>query len=349
VVTAVGTVAVARAYFVCPACRDTTCPLDDRAGLTGYLSPAARRLCVLAGGSWSFDRAAEYLQAFSGIGVSDELIRRVALTEGEAMAAWQATAPAAVAAFGRADGEAEFEADAVKVNTTDGWRDAKIGIFARRPRGPAVETAAWADRDLPKPAARFAFAGIADSEAFAATWGPTAARLGIDPADLTVLGDGAEWIWNRAGEQFPQAGGVLDVFHAAEHIREACKALFGAGTADAVRLGDRGTALVVSDGYAGLTDWVGELAGGPVVGTDGAALGALMNYFAGHQDRRTYAARLYRGQSIGSGMVEGAAKNLIGRRLKANNARWCAANVNRIAGVCAALYSGTWDPYGEAN
>jgi hypothetical protein len=344
-------VAVARAYFVCTACRNADCPLDHRVGLADYLSPAARRLCVLAGGSWSFDRAADHLQTFCGIGVSDELIRRATLAEGAAIAAWQAEAPAAVAAFVRADGDAEFETDAVKVNTTDGWRDAKIGIFARRPRGDGVETAAWADRDLPKPTARFAVAGIADSEAFAAAWGPTAVRLGIDPesADLTVLGDGAEWIWNRAAEQFPHAGGVLDVFHAAEHVRDTAKALFGDGTDEADRLGDRGTALLVSDGYAGLTDWVGELAGLSVVGTDGAALGALMNYFAGHQDRLNYAARLYRGQSIGSGMVEGAAKNLIGRRLKANNARWRVANVNRIAGVCAALYSGTWDPYWEAN
>lgn len=36
---------------------------------------------------------------------------------------------------------------------------------------------------------------------------------------------------------------------------------------------------------------------------------------------------------------------MIGRRLKANNARWRDTNVNRIAGVCTAMYSGTWEAY----
>ena len=107
--------------------------------------------------------------------------------------------------------------------------------------------------------------------------------------------------------------------------------------------------MLLSDGYAGLTEWRGEIAGQPRVATAGAALGAMMNYFAGHQQRLNDAVRLRRGQSIGSGMVEGAAKNLIGRRLKANNARWCEANVNRLAGLCAALYRETWGIYWQNN
>ena len=351
-VTALGTVVVTRAYFVCPRCRNADCPLDERLGLEGHLSPQARRLCCLAGGSWSFDQAAAHLRCFCGLVVSDELIRQVSLTEGAKIAAWQASAPAAVADFLGAAGDAEFETDAVKVNTTEGWRDAKIGIFARRPRGEAVPTERWADRRLPKPAARQAFAGIADSETFAAVWRPTAQRLGIDPdtCDLTVLGDGADWIWNRAAEHFPHARGVLDVFHAVEHLSDTAKALFGEGTELGQRLRDRGVSWLLSDGYAGLTAWLGEIADQPrVAGGDGAALGAMMNYFAGHQGRLNYAARLYRGQSIGSGMVEGAAKNMIGRRLKANSARWCAGNVNRIAGLCTAMYSGSWEAYWANN
>jgi len=351
VVTAAGAVVVARAYFVCTGCRHADCPLDERLGLGGYLSPEARRLCCLAGGSWSFDQAAQHLRALCGIEVSDELIRRVSLQEGAKVAAWQATEAAAVADFVAAAGDAEFETDAVKVNTTEGWRDAKIAIFARRPRGEAVATEQWADRRLPKPAARHAFAGIADSVTFAAAWRPTARQLGIDPdaGALTALGDGADWIWNRVAEQFPNAPGVLDVFHAVGHLSDTTKALFGEGTDLSRRLSERGTRLLLSDGYAGLTQWAGEIAGQPRVGTDGAALGAMMNYFAGHRERLNYARRLHRGQSIGSGMVEGAAKNMIGRRLKANNARWCEANVNRIAGLCAALYSGTWRAYWENN
>ena len=84
-------------------------------------------------------------------------------------------------------------------------------------------------------------------------------------------------------------------------------------------------------------------------GGDGAALGDTLNYFAAHRDRLPYAVRLRRGQSIGSGLIEGAAKNLIGRRLKANNARWLPENVNRMAGVVAAKYSETWDAYWEMN
>ena len=94
---------------------------------------------------------------------------------------------------------------------------------------------------------------------------------------------------------------------------------------------------------------MGEVLGQSVPGGDGAALGEMMNYFAGHKDRLNYTLRLRRGQSIGSGLVEGAAKNMIGKRLKANNARWCEANVNKMGSVCSAMYSEYWDDYWQSN
>jgi hypothetical protein len=76
-----------------------------------------------------------------------------------------------------------------------------------------------------------------------------------------------------------------------------------------------------------------------------AALGALTGYFAAHTGRLNYCHRLYTGRSIGSGMVEGAAKNLIGRRLKQTGARWRVENVNQMAELCCLTYSDHWGLY----
>lgn len=56
------------------------------------------------------------------------------------------------------------------------------------------------------------------------------------------------------------------------------------------------------------------------------------------------AERLRKGRSIGSGPVEGACNNLIGRRLKANTAHWRVRRVSRMAGLCSLACSDQWVP-----
>ena len=165
----------------------------------------------MAGASWAFGTASRHLKGFCGVAVSGEFIRNVSRAAGKKLTAWMDQSPAAVAPFHRAKGDVEFETDATTVNTTAGWKDAKIGIFAKRERGESVETKQWDDRKLPAPTARFAFARIAECHDFAANWGATAKRLGIDPRSgtLTTLGDGAAWIWDRAAEQFPGSPGKV--------------------------------------------------------------------------------------------------------------------------------------------
>ena len=55
--------------------------------------------------------------------------------------------------------------------------------------------------------------------------------------------------------------------------------------------------------------------------------------------------RLAAGQPIGSGLVEGGCKQIIGRRLKQTGARWCPRRADRMASLCCNLYSNLWDPY----
>ena len=139
---------------------------------------------------------------------------------------------------------------------------------------------------------------------------------------------------------------VLDIYHAAEYVADAGKGLFGEGTAGAASWLERGRGLLLSDGWAGLCDHIGATLDG--VPRAGRARGV------GHADgllggctptRLNYCHRLYTGRSIGSGMVEGAAKNLVGRRLKQTGARWEVENVNRMAELCCLTYSDHWDLY----
>jgi hypothetical protein len=101
-------------------------------------------------------------------------------------------------------------------------------------------------------------------------------------ADGTVLADGAEWIWTLAEDVFPQAAGVLDFYHAAEHIADAVKAIWPAGE-QADGLFASGRSAVLTGGKAGLERWIGEAFLVLPAGSDGEPLRAL----AADRTRRT--------------------------------------------------------------
>jgi hypothetical protein len=344
--TALGGAALLRTHFACPGCGQGGAHVDGLLGLESFLTRQAARLVNLVGGQHAFAAAARLLEACCGWSVSDETIRHACQAEARRITEFRATSPQIGATFAAAVGDVEFQVDAAKVHTTGGWRDMKIGIFARRERGEKATPEQWASRPLPAPTARVAFAAIEAIETFAPPWGQWAERLGItEVAEISVLGDGAAWIWNAASEQFPGCRQMLDIFHAAEHIADAAKGLFGEGTPQAATWREGGRQGLLSDGWAGLCDHIGT-----TLATDNslaghAALDELTGYFAGQTGRLNYCHRLYTGQSIGSGMVEGAAKNLIGRRLKQTGARWRADNANAMAELCCLSYSDHWDLY----
>jgi hypothetical protein len=222
----------------------------------------------------------------------------------------------------------------------------KVGIFARRKPGEKATAAEWDSRKLPGPTARVAFAAIQPIEKFGPRIGEWAGRLKLtDTAAITTLADGAAWIWNAAAEQLPNSGGVLDIYHAAGHISEAGKKLHGEKTAAAKTFLEEGRALLLSDGWAGLCDHIGATSVKSPELSGHAALGELTGYFAAHTGRMNYAHRLHTGRSIGSGMVEGAAKNLIGKRMKQTGARWVVGNADAMASLCSLSYSDHWDLY----
>jgi len=134
-VTAAGDVTLSRVAFACRRCSARAHPLDERLGVDGLVSPHAQRLLRLAGADRSFERAARCLRELAGLAVCDNTVRKVCDRHGGLMRTWQREDPEAGAAFRVAEGDVEFQTDGTAVNTTEGWREMRLSIFARR--GPA--------------------------------------------------------------------------------------------------------------------------------------------------------------------------------------------------------------------
>jgi hypothetical protein len=342
-VTAAGRVTLTRRYFRCPGCGLTSYPLDARLGLGDFLSPRAVRLACLAVATWSFAVAADRLEELAGIRVDDETLRRYTEPAARVLLERRETTLPAAAPFTAAEGRTEFATDGVLAPTRGGWREVKIGVFQKRPAGPPAEPDDWATRALPAATAAVSFARLEDCEAFAGRWGGWAQQLGITADDpLTVLGDGAAWIWNRAAEQFPQAGELLDIFHASEHLATAARVLFGEGTAAGRVWTERVRRRLLGDGWPGLCDAVGELVTPGMAAAGRAAVDEMVGYFAGQSNRLGYYARLQSGRSIGSGAVEGLAKRL-GRRLKVAGRGWDEGTIDPMATLTITAQSGEWE------
>ena len=338
-----------RIYFVCRRCRLGEHPLDIRLGVTDSTSHQAQRLLCLAGSSWSFDRAAQHLREFCGLSVSDNKIRDVCQRHGAAAAAWQRATPTAHESFRKATGDIEFSTDGTSVNTWEGWREMRLGIFSKRHRGEAATPEDWDDRELPAPHVRVAFAAIENSDRFGSRWGRWVQRLGIqDTAKIAVLADGAGWIWQQVAMHFPGATGMLDVYHALEHIADAAKAVYGENTIRCRRWIESIRTALLSGGWPTVRQRLRSAWLRTKKRSRRKTLQSLASYLGKHRQHLDYARRLAEGRSIGSGQVEGACKHVIGRRLKQTGARWRVRRVNRMASLCCLVYSDAWDIYWAA-
>jgi hypothetical protein len=162
-----------------------------------------------------------------------------------------------------------------------------------------------------------------------------AGRLGLrETAAVTAVADGARWIWNQLAEHLPGAAGVLDIDHASTHLWAAASAHFGEGSDVARAWVAARRATLLAGGAVAL---LAELTG--------AGWAEVRRSFEPHRGHTAYAGRLAAGQSIGSGLVEGACKQVIGRRLKQAGARWRVRWVERLAALCAVHASDQWEAY----
>ena len=169
--------------------------------------------------------------------------------------------------------------------------------------------------------------------------------MGIrDTSQLSVLADGARWIWEESAQHFAGASEVLDIFHALEQIAATAQKIYGEGTVATRAWTDQTREKLLAEGWPGVETHLQETQKAVRKRTARVALKKLGTYLGRQPEHLQYAKRLAEGRTIGSGQAEGACRHMIGRRLK-NGGRWKVRRVNRMASLCANLYSDHWDAY----
>ena len=167
---------------------------------------------------------------------------------------------------------------------------------------------------------------------------------------LVILGDGATWIWDRVS-QLAESGQkvwqILDFWHACDHLAKISKVLYGEGSTQFKRAFKRWRRLLRRGGVAVVIKELQELhASGRCSKEQCYALQGEINYFTTNQQRMDYP--LYRscGLPIGSGVVEGACKNVVAKRMKQSGMSWSLDGAKEMLQLRASVMSHRfWDDY----
>jgi hypothetical protein len=156
---------------------------------------------------------------------------------------------------------------------------------------------------------------------------------------VVIVGDGAEWIWNRA-TWFVQRCEILDFWHAMEHAWEFARLRYGAGSQQA----DHWVRQIGIDLKAGKVEQViarlKRLR--PQSPQLRESLDSLIRYYSENVSRMRYDEYLRLGYGIGSGAVESAHKQVVHARLRQAGMRWSESGARRLLALRLLLLNGNW-------
>ena len=357
--TVLGPVTLRRAWYHCGQCRHGIAPRDAGLGVgQASMSPGLRAMTARAAAAVPFAKAGGLLAELAGIALTTKRIERSAEADG-------AAASAAITAQAEAIRSRQMvplpppaplpdmlyiAVDGTGVPMTTAETEGRPGkgedgrAHTREVKLACLFTQASVDDDgrpVRDPGSSSYLATFEPAARFAQLTGAEARRRGSEHIrQLVVLGDGAVWIWNLAGELFPAATQIVDLYHAREHVHD---------------LANLATRLLRRSHPDWLAERLAELDAGdiPALLTAGHALnftGALarerdrqLGYFEVNACRMHYARYRQLGMFVGSGAVEAGCKAVIGQRLKLSGMRWSIPGATAIATLRCQEASNRWE------
>lgn len=168
-----------------------------------------------------------------------------------------------------------------------------------------------------------------------------AGLIPIEKVRLCVVADGADWIWNRVEELFPDARQVMDFYHCSEYLHKVAAAQYGKGSEKAQ---EWVYATLVRLSLSEQTQVIGGLKRMKPASEEAKKLiDNAIEHLTKHSGRLDYASARRGGYHIGSGAIESANKMICHGRLKRTGAWWYPTCANNILKLRCAKYNGTYD------
>jgi hypothetical protein len=356
--TVLGLVTVTRAWYHCAECGHGLAPRDAELGVAGEsMSPGLAAMNDIAAAAGPFAGAARMLEELAGIRLTVKRVERAAEASGAAVAAAGRGRAALIAArklvplppsplpdklYAAIDGTGvpmtSKETAGRKGKSDDGrarTREVKLAVFFTQ---DTLDDDGYPVRDR-------------DSTSVIATFEPAATFSDLVKAEgirrgaghirqLTILGDGAAWIWGTATRIFPGATQIVDLYHAREHLHSLARSL------EFMLLDrrDEWLAARLEDLDYGYIDGIeAAVRRYPLAGTKRDEVEKELGYFLNNAPRMRYHWFRSRGLFVGSGVVEASCKTVIGQRLKQSGMHWTLAGADSITALRCREASSTWE------
>jgi hypothetical protein len=184
--------------------------------------------------------------------------------------------------------------------------------------------------------------GREDAQAFGASLYRLACRCGYREAEERIFAaDGGEWCWSIHQEYFAAAQGILDWYHASQHVWDTARVLYPNDEPLRKTWADQALTRLHDQGGCGLLDWLLEERT-RWRRQKRKAVDSLINYIQPRLDRTDYPTYRAHGWQIGTGMIESTAKQLVGLRLKGPGMHWTEAGALAVTALRATDLNGRW-------
>ena len=177
-----------------------------------------------------------------------------------------------------------------------------------------------------------------------------AKKRGYGEKRTIFMGDGSEHIWRLQKKYFPDAETCLDWYHLLEYVWGAGQCSYPEGSPE-LRAWVARQAKRLRRGHqkAVLKELQEQLAAVPKTGpgTKGKRkrLQDTIRYFTSNLARMRYEELRREDLDIGTGVVEGAVRNLVGMRLDGPGMRWGRQRSERILHLRCILLNDQWDAF----
>ena len=164
-------------------------------------------------------------------------------------------------------------------------------------------------------------------------------RMGqLQAEKVLFIADGAKHNWEIQMTNFPDAIQILDVYHALEHLADYCD-LFTNAAKGKQQYGQWRDMMLNGD----TLQLLHEMKEQRQSLSDRAEGQKHINYFLNNIERMAYDTYRAMGFPIGSGLVEGSCKLVVGKRFKGNGMRWKRADNQYVLKTRLAELNGELD------